>query len=476
MTLIRRGMRTLLVALAVASLGAASGCGGGANSPNRTPLAEKWLTRARDSYRNGDLEDARHAAAAALEASASDPDIRLINAKLALLQLDLPRALQLTQGITSSEAAGIRGRAHWYAGDLEEAADELEEFLRDPNVRDAWATDVAALARRGAGRHPYAMEGSLVGAVDMPPAGSALIIPCEMEGERILALVATANGEVMIDSTSRREPAWVNFTFEGLEIKDVPARTQDLSGLSRQLGAPVKALIGSELLRHAHATFDRRGDQFVVRKYDPPPPPDASRVPLWHVPNGGMLMRATVSNKDDGATMFLVDSSQAYLLALNSPSWAKAGVDLRTLRPEPELQNLRSGSLPFFRLGSFDLPMLPAVEGGPTESQKRNLDLDVGGVVGAGLIAAFRVTLGDDGRYAWLEPDPSIAAGGRREEPALPTGSTLALPPGALGPGPADEPAPEPPAAKEAPATKEPKAPASKAPKAPGAKEPQKSP
>ena len=78
----------------------------------------------------------------------------------------------------------------------------------------------------------------------------------------------------------------------------MPALSQDLSAITRQFGVPIKALIGAQLLRHAHATFDRRGDQFVVRRQDAPAPPDASRVPLYYLRGGGMLLRATVTNKD----------------------------------------------------------------------------------------------------------------------------------------------------------------------------------
>ena len=54
---------------------------------------------------------------------------------------------------------------------------------------------------------------------------------CELEGEQVLAMIATATGEVVLDSNSRKEPAWVNLRFgEHVEIKDVPAITQDLSG------------------------------------------------------------------------------------------------------------------------------------------------------------------------------------------------------------------------------------------------------
>src|SRR5690606_19725670 len=99
--------------------------------------------------------------------------------------------------------------------------------------KDPWARDVAKLARRGHGRHPFSIDG-VVAAVEMPGGGGpALVVPCELDGERILALVATNFGEMMIDSSTRKEPAWVNLRFgERFEVKDVPALTHDLSGIS----------------------------------------------------------------------------------------------------------------------------------------------------------------------------------------------------------------------------------------------------
>jgi len=413
---LRSALTLLALSLGTMSSVGTTGCGGSQESA-RAPLADKWFQRAKASYKNGDFDDARQAAAAALKEAPNDVETRVLAGRIALMRLDYPEALKVTQGVAGTEAAALRGRANWYAGNLEAAADDLETVLRDPAVKDPWARDVASLARRGMGRHPYSLDGNLVGKVEMPRAGSALIVPCELEGEQILAMIATANGEVVVDSTSRREPAWVNMSFDGVDIKDVPARTQDLSGLSRQLGAPIKALIGANLLRHAHATFDRRGDQFVVRRHEAAAPPDSARVPLWYVPDGGLLMRATLSPKDDGNALLLVDSSQSYLVALNNPAWQKANVDAKTIRPEPELQNMKTGSLPVFRLGTFDLPMLPAVQGIPNDTTKGATDVDLGGVLGAGLIAVFRVTFSDEGRYAWLEPDPAMNPNAQKAGP-----------------------------------------------------------
>ncbi len=442
-----RARHTSLV-LTLGVLSAASACGGpDSNTADRAPLADKWFTRAKLAYRSGDLDDATTSVDGALKASPKDADTRLLAARIALAKLEYGEALKVTEGLLGSEAKGLRGRAYWYQGDIDRAADELEEMLRDPTVKDAWAKEVAKLARRGQGRHPFAIEGAVVAAVEMPQAGPALVVPCELEGERILALVSTAMGEMMIDSSSRKEPAWVNLRFgDKLEVKDVPALTTDLSAVSRQLGAPIKALIGVNALRHMHVTFDRRGSQFVVRKNDAPTPPDAVRVPLFYVRGGGMMMRASVSAKEDAHALLFVDSAAFYPLALDDALLKRSGADLSTFRPEPGAPaNWKVGMLPYFKLGALDLPQVPAMQGAPIAEHKSNFDVDLGGVVGAGLLSAFRVTFGEDGRWLWFEMDPSLMgpAGPPQQDPAAaPPPATPATLPAKPGPGPAGPPKP----------------------------------
>jgi hypothetical protein len=427
---------------ACAALLLAAACGGpDPNAAGRAPVADKWLARAKAAYRGGDLDDASTAIDGALKAAPKDSETRLLGARIALAKLEYSEAVKLTEGLTGSDVKGIRGRAYWYAGDIEKAADELEEMLRDPLVKDNWAKEVAKLARRGQGRHPFAIEGAVVASVEMPQAGPALVVPCELEGERILALVATAMGELMIDSSSRKEPAWVNLRFgEKLEVKDVPALTIDLSNISRQLGAPIKALIGVNALRHMHVTFDRRGSQFVVRKDDAQAPPDASKVPLFYVRGGAMMMRAAVSNKDDGNALLFVDSSAFYPLALDDMMLKRSGADLASFRNEPGAPpNWKLGMLPYFKLGTLDLPQVPAMQGAPLGEYKTNFDVDLGGVVGAGLLSAFRVTFGEDGRWLWLEVDPSLmAAQGSPQGPQgpPPASAGTARDPGGASPAP----------------------------------------
>ncbi len=444
--MLRRAAHPWPQALLLATIASLAACGDGpdANSPNRSQLAEKWLGRAKQSYRMGDAEDASVAIDGALKAAPKDPETRLLGARLALAKLDFEEAIKLTEGLQGSDARGVRGRAFWYAGDIERAADELEDMLRDPQVKDPWARDVAKLARRGHGRHPFQIEGGVVAAVEMAGAetGSpAMVVNCELDGERILALVATNFGELMIDSSSRKEPAWVNLRFgERLEVKDVPALTHDLSNVSRQLGATVKALLGVNVLRHMHATFDRRASQFVVRKSEPSAPPDASKMPIFYARGSAMMMRANVSAKNEGQTLLFVDTSAFYPLALEDALLKRSGADLSSFRPQPGAPaSWKVGPLPFFKLGNVDLSQFPAVQGASWSDTKDAFDVELGGVAGAGLMSLFRVTFADQGKFVWLELDPAMQAG-------------MQGPPGHEGPAPG-------PGAPGAPGAPEPEAP-----------------
>lgn len=414
------------------------------HSPARSGPAAQWFDRAKASYRAADFDDAREAARQAVAAAPSDAEARALAARIALVRLDYTEALRLTEGLESSDAHAVRGRAFWFSGDIEHAADELEALLADPNVKDPWARDIAALARRGVGRHPFEMSGGLVASVEMPTAidrvtlGAADVVPCELDGEQILALVATGSSEVLIDSNSRGEPAWVNVRFDRIEVKDVPALVQDLSPVARQIGVPIRALLGAQLLRHTHATFDRRGDQFVVRRQDAAPPPDASRVPLYYMRGGGMLLRATVASRDQDPIPLFVDSSRPFPLLLQDTAWKRAGVDVKSLVPVPDNPGIKHGTVPMFRVGGFDLARMPAIEGVDLGDLATGYDIDLGGVVGADLLAFFRVTFADDGRFAWLEPDP-VLLGPEQPAPRSSPPASGGPPPAPAGPAPVSE-------------------------------------
>jgi hypothetical protein len=94
------------------------------------------------------------------------------------------------------------------------------------------------------------------------------------------------------------------------------------------------------------------------------------------------------------------------------------------------------------------LAKTPAIEGADMGELTAGLDVDLGGIMGADLLAFFRVTFADEGRFMWIEPDPTLVG---PEEPAR-------RPRSAPAPAPAPAPAvpPSPAASTVAPPAKHP--------------------
>lgn len=390
-----------------------AGAGGNAADAEWPPISKRWFDRGDQSFRHGDLEDAESASENALRVTPDREEVRLLAARIALAKLEYARTIQVLQGLESNEARSLRGRAYWYAGDVDKAADELERLVADPEVRDAWAVEIAKLARRGSGRKPFQMSGAQVGVSDMPRTGStAMIVPLELNGEPALGLIATGTAEAVVDSSGGAQSNWVSLRFgETVEVRDVPALAKDLSGISRQVNAPIKILLGVNLLRHLHPTFDLIGGQFVVRRYEPPPPPVATTLKLSYVRGGGMLLHGAFGAEATSAqASLLVDTSIVYPVALDAGGWKKAGVAPSSLRSVPNGGAMKSGTVPLLKLGAFELPSVPGLSGDdPVKEREKGLDIELDGLVGSGLLANFRVTLADGGRTMWLEDMPREA-------------------------------------------------------------------
>jgi hypothetical protein len=433
--------RITSVLCAAALLAAAVGCQPPeVPKPSRDPRTQKWLDRAVASLRVVDVDDAHDAAEEALRSSPSDPEVRMIGAHVALAKLDYARAIKLSEGIETSESHAIRGRAFWYDGDIEAAGRELQLLVRDPDIHDNWAKNVLQLINRAAGRKPFRSSGSIVAQVEMPRSRStAMVIPLEIDGEQGLAVVATGTAEVVLDSAQRREPSWVSIRIGGrVEYHDVPALTQDLSGVARQLGVPsIKALLGVNFLRRANITIDLLASQFVVRRFDPPRPPNATEVPISYLRGGGMVFRSTLRAENAAPAALMVDTAMAFPIALDGPGWRKAGVDIATLRAIPGDPKLKEGVVPLIKLGAFDIPQVAGVSGVDLANIEEVLGVDLDGVVGSGLLGAFRVTLGDGGRVMWVEEEMvSASPSGGPAGPGQPGSENLQLMPPEAAPVP----------------------------------------
>jgi hypothetical protein len=314
-------------------------------------------------------------------------------------------------------------------------------MLNDPEVKDEWAKSTSKLARRGAGRAPFDIKGGLLGAVEMvvvSPIAPYFVVPLEIDGESALAMIATGTGEVVVDSATRPEPSWVSLRFDRLEVRDVPALPQDLSGISKEIGAPIKAMLGVNLLRHLNATFDFSGHQFVARSFVPPPPPRATRLDLHYARGGGMIVRSTLGGDNGPHAALMVDTHRPFAVALDEAGWKKAGVDptqLHVIPGDPE-QKLRDGVVPLMKLGAFDLKNRSGLYGIPLADLERATAIDLDGIIGSGLLYLYRCTFADGGRILWIEDDTEEMAAllARPPQPAAPTPSA-APQPGPAAPG-----------------------------------------
>jgi hypothetical protein len=457
-----------IVAAALAAL-LLTGCPSVATVQSGRPdTAEKWYQRAKQNFQGADVEDARDSVQKALAIVPKDPDVRTLAARIALARLDYAETLRLLKGIKTSEASSLRGRALWYSGDMEAAADELDALLNDPDVVDEWAKGITKLARRGVGRAPFSLSGGLLASIELPhinPMVPFYVVPLEIDGESALAMISTSQAEVVLDSATRPEPSWISLRFGGrLEVHDVPALSQDLSGISKQMGVPIKALLGVNLLRHLNATLDYDGRQFVARTFSPPPPPEATRVDLAYVRGGGMILRGKFGGERGTPASLLLDTGMTFPLALDEAGWKKAGYvakDLKVVEEDPD-KKLRAGEVNVVRIGAFDVPKVPGVFGTPIEQIEKAVGLDLDGIIGTALLAPFRITFGDGGRLMWIEdnsafmrllqektpageegqPPPDFMMGGPMGAPmGGPTDPTMPLGPG-LGP---EQPGLEPP-------------------------------
>jgi hypothetical protein len=441
-------------ALVIAAAALLAGCSAGAASPDngRPADAEKWFRRAQTDFTQADFEEAHDSIAKASQLVPEDQEVKALAARIALASLDYAEVLRLLKGVHTSEAAGLRGRALWYKGELEAAADELDAMLNDPEVKDDWAKSISKLARRGAGRTPFVLSGGMLAALEMvhvSPVAPYFIIPIEIDGESALAMLATGSAEVVLDSATRPEPSWVSLRLgQRLEVHDVPALAQDLSGVSKEVGAPIKALLGVNVLRHLNATIDYEGRQFVARTYAPPPPPSATRLNLHYVRGGGMVVRGTMGGEKGPSTALLVDTSRPFPLALDDGGWKKAGTTVAALKlvPGDPEQKLREGTVPLLRLGAFDVPRVLGISGVPVSDLEKVMGVDLDGIMGSGLLYQFRCTFGDDGRVLWIEDDsdllrmmsqPSQPEAPGNERDALPPSAPALPPPGAPPPAPA---------------------------------------
>ena len=210
--------------------------------------------------------------------------------------------------------------------------------------------------------------------------GAANVVPCELDGERILALVATGPSEVLIDTNSRHEPRG-----------STSASTASRSRTCRRSCRTCRPSPGSSACpsrrssaRSCCATRTRRSTAAAISSScavrTRRPPPDASRVPLYYLRGGGMMLRATVTAKR-GRPDPPAGRQLAPVPAAPAGRRVEEGRHRRRIaRPLPDDPDIKRGMVPMFRMGGFDLAKMPGHRGRWTfTSCTSGIDIDLGG-------------------------------------------------------------------------------------------------
>ena len=240
------------------------------------------------------------------------------------------------------------------------------------------------LARRGQGRHPFAIEGGLV-AVDCRCRRAGARRSSSRASSRassILALVATGigRGHHRLELAPRAGVGQPPLRRPHRGERRPRAHAGSLRPSPRQLGAPIKALLGVNLLRHIHVTFDRRGDQFVVRE-------GRSAAAARREPRPALLRarrrdaptRRTVTSKEDGARRSS-STARALFPARRSRTRVEARGRRRRSRftPMPGAPNVKRGTHPAFRSSAGSIsPKVPAIEGGAPRRDARRASTSI---------------------------------------------------------------------------------------------------
>jgi hypothetical protein len=188
------------------------------------------------------------------------------------------------------------------------------------------------------------------------------------------------------------------------ELGRVPFVTRDLAPIAEQLGTPILAVLGLDVLLRLRATLDGPGRRLLVRPGDdpgPPPPPGGVRFATFS--GSHLAVRARLGPTVGGYV--LVDSAGLFPLALVPEAVQALGVTAEDLEPVPGAPSptVRQVALPQVGLGDVLLEQVPAIVGLAPADLGRAVGAPLAGLVGELVLTRFAVRLDPDGRRLWIE-------------------------------------------------------------------------
>lgn len=424
---------TAPAALAVACATLAAACGGAAPAASNAPLATgdgatdpgaapaaapspaaRALDAARTAYGRGDLEGARVALADALDADPTSADARALGARVAAALGRDAAALELLADRTEPPLLALAGRLLIREEHLVTAAERLAPHATDPAETPVLAAYLD-VARAGGTHDLYQLGGddAALPFVDGPPLP---VVEVRVGDETLPALVATSADLLVLDGpTAARLPAVEAggpaggvaraVALGGATVARVPYVTRDLGPIAAQLGVPVAAVVGLDLLVRLRATIDGPGRRLVVRPGGPPAETPPAEVGVPYATFGGSHLAVRVRLGPEVGGWMVVDSAGAFPLALVPAALDALGVDVARL---PAVEgapgaDVRMLALPEVRLGDVLLEEVPAATGLVGDDLGPTLGAPLAGLVGDVVLGRFAVTFDPERRRLIIE-------------------------------------------------------------------------
>jgi len=389
--------------LAMTSTACGASAASGVVSPAEPEDIASLSSRARAALEGGDLEAAWRASSRALDLSADDASAQDVAARVALARGDDEGAVRVLRRATAPVLVRLRARARFRRGELAAAAEDLAS-VEDRDPVDGWAVAVLPIARAGSGMELYRLEGAGETVLPFVPDVPVPVVAIVIDGRTVNALVATSADLTILDDGVRESSGIADrLELGGVSVQRVPVLVRDLDEVSSQVGVPLGAVLGIDLLLRLGATLDGRERRLVLRRERDDGPMAGAAIPFVTLGGTFLAVRAEVDGRTSG--WLTVDSAGLFPVAVSDVTTAhlRWTADDVTTVPGAPSGRVMLGRIRSLRMAEVELADLPALTGLVPAELPDLAGVPVAGMLGSALWMQLRITLDPRDRSIHVE-------------------------------------------------------------------------
>ena len=387
-----------------------AGCGGAGaaapTGPSGSPdavSAEQRAEEARTLLVEGRLDEAHATAMQALAADSEQSVAREVAARVLLARGEMRETVELLSDARRPRLVRLRARAKARLDDYAGVASDLRS-VEEREPADGWAEAMLPVAREAPSEPVFAMAGPERAAVSMDARAPVPVIPIEVSGREVKALVATSADVTVLDDQVRATPGFADELSLGeITVSNVPVLVRDLDAIGEALGTEIGAVIGMDLMSRLEVTLDGREREIVFRREGTEASADASQVPFVAFEATFLAVRATLNGSASG--WFTLDTSGLFPVAIAPATVEALGLDPDSLEPAPGAPSpdIRVTTLDRVRFGEVEMSGVPAVTGLVPADLSELAGAPIAGMLGAAMVHQLSLTIAPERRVLLIE-------------------------------------------------------------------------